>query len=47
MIAVVLFALSGVCALAAIPAPNGAPLILLAIVLYAFAWCAYKSKEIR
>lgn len=46
-VAFVLWVLSTVCAVLAIPAPNGFPLLLLAFVLYGLAWCFYKPKGIR
>lgn len=46
-LALVLWLLSAVCALLAIPAPNGFPLLIVAVVFYGLAWRAYNPKENR
>jgi hypothetical protein len=47
ILALISWTLGAVCALLAVPAPNGFPLLLVAAVLYSLGWCFYKPKGLR
>lgn len=45
LLAIAAWSLGAITALAAIPAPNGFPLLLAATVLYGLGWLAYKPSS--